>query len=56
MTRDDKAGCLDLSGKGWDSGMMFYPNIFEMDDRIYLLHNSNHFGRDGFGLAVLERD
>lgn len=55
-TRDDKAGGLDLSGAGWDSEMMCYPNIFEMEGQIYLLYNGNHFGRDGFGLAVLERD
>lgn len=54
-TRDDKLGGISLSDSGWDSEMMCYPNIFEMDGNIYLLYNGNHFGKDGFGLAILDR-
>lgn len=52
--RDDAAAGIDLSDDGWDSEMQCYPHLFECDDRVYLLYNGNAFGRDGFGLAVLE--
>jgi hypothetical protein len=35
--------------------MLCYPNVFECDDRVYILYNGNEFGRHGFGAAVLER-
>ena len=53
-TRDDPSLGLDVSTDGWDSDMMCYPHLFEYDGRVWLLYNGNHFGRDGFGLAVLE--
>jgi hypothetical protein len=52
--RDDDALGLDVSPGEWDSDMMCYPQLFAHDGRIWLLYNGNHFGRDGFGLAVLE--
>lgn len=39
---------------GWDSQMQCYPNVFEMDGKLYMLYNGNEFGRYGFGLAKLE--
>jgi len=53
-TRDDEQGGISLSETGWDSEMMCYPNIFEIDGDIYLLYNGNKFGKNGFGLAKLE--
>lgn len=53
-TRDDGGGGISLSTVGWDSEMMCYPNIFKLDNNIYLLYNGNNFGKDGFGIAVLE--
>jgi hypothetical protein len=52
--RDDAGSGIDVSADGWDSEMMCYPNLFECDGRAHLLYNGNAFGRDGFGLAVLE--
>lgn len=52
--RDDEELGIGLSPSGWDSQMMCYPHVFASDDRIYMLYNGNEFGRDGFGLAVLE--
>jgi len=52
--RDDEALGLDVSTAGWDSEMMCYPHLFECEGRPCLLYNGNAFGRDGFGLAVLE--
>jgi len=53
-TRQEDAG-IDVSREGWDSEMQCYPSIFECDGVVYLLYNGNQFGRNGFGVAVLER-
>ena len=50
---DDKAG-IDISEEGWDSEMISYPHVFEVDGRTYLAYLGNQVGRHGFGLAVLE--
>lgn len=52
-TRDDASAGIDVSEGDWDSDMVCYPYIFEMDDQLYLLYNGNEFGRYGFGLARL---
>jgi hypothetical protein len=52
--RDDALGGLFTSATGWDSTMMCYPHLFEVDDQIHLLYNGNEFGRCGFGLATLK--
>lgn len=51
-TRDDSKG-IDLSLAGWDSEMMCYPHLFEVEGKIYLLYNGNDFGKFGFGLGEL---
>jgi len=53
-TRDDLGGGITLSSSGFDSEMMCYPNIFAIDKYVYLLYNGNNFGKEGFGLAILE--
>lgn len=55
-TRDDENSGITTSEEGWDSDMMCYPHVFEMDGEVYLLYNGNDFGRYGFGLARLERE
>ena len=52
--RDDEGIGIDVSASGWDSDMLCYPNLFECDGQTYLLYNGNEFGRDGFGIAILE--
>jgi len=52
--RDDQGLGIDVSAEGWDSEMMCYPHLFECNGETYLLYNGNAFGRDGFGLALLE--
>jgi hypothetical protein len=54
-TRDDQAGGIDVSPEGWDSEMLCYPHVFWCGDQAYMLYNGNAFGRQGFGVAVLER-
>ena len=50
---DENAG-IGISAKGWDSEMVSYPHVFELNGCIYLLYLGNQVGREGFGLAVLE--
>ena len=53
-TRCDEKLNFTISKDGWDSQMQCYPNVFEMDNEIYMLYNGNAFGKYGFGLAKLE--
>lgn len=55
-TRDDAKAGIDISYDGWDSEMVCYPGVFELDGQVYMLYCGNHFGRHGFGLARLEED
>ena len=50
---DEKAG-IDISEDGWDSEMISYPHIFELDGVIYMMYLGNQVGKYGFGLAKLE--
>jgi sucrose-6-phosphate hydrolase SacC (GH32 family) len=50
---DDKSG-ITLSESGWDSEMISYPHVFELDGNIYMLYLGNGVGKVGFGLAKLD--
>jgi len=52
--RDDSKVGIDVSQEGWDSEMIAYPHVFELDNNIYMLYLGNQVGRFGFGLAKLE--
>lgn len=52
--RDDTKAGIDVSEQGWDSEMISYPHVFELDGKNYLAYLGNEVGRDGFGLAVLD--
>jgi hypothetical protein len=52
--RDDNLLNLTTGEHGqWDSEMMCYPHLFEVNGVVYLLYNGNLFGKEGFGLAKL---
>lgn len=53
-TRDDSKAGIDISDDGWDSEMLAYPHVFELDGNIYMIYLGNEVGRYGFGLAELE--
>jgi hypothetical protein len=55
-TRRDRELGLDVSPAGWDSQAIMYSAVIEVGGRTYAFYNGNDFGRDGFGVAVLERD
>lgn len=52
--RDDSKAGIDVSPSGWDSEMISYPHVFEVDGTIYMAYLGNQVGREGFGLAKLE--
>lgn len=53
--RDDSQAGLDVSDEGWDSEMVAYPHVFELDGKVYMLYLGNQVGRYGFGAAELLR-
>ena len=52
--RDDSKAGIDISEEGWDSEMISYPHVFELDGKIYMAYLGNQVGRYGFGLALLD--
>jgi predicted GH43/DUF377 family glycosyl hydrolase len=52
--RDDSKAGIGVSDEGWDSEMISYPHVFELDSKIYMLYLGNQVGRFGFGIAELE--
>lgn len=52
--RDDSKAGIDVSDEGWDSEMISYPHVFELDGKIYMMYLGNQVGKYGFGLAELE--
>ncbi len=52
--RDDSRAGIDVSDEGWDSEMISYPHVFELDGRTWMMYLGNQVGRFGFGLAELD--
>lgn len=52
--REDAKAGIEPSEEGWDSEMMSYPHVFELDGSIYMMYLGNNFGKEGFGLAKLQ--
>ncbi len=51
--RDDPQAGIDGSDAGWDSQMICYPQVGDIDGRVLLFYCGNEFGREGFGVAEL---
>ena len=54
--REDQIGGISVSETGWDSEMVSYPHVFELNNEIYMFYGGNQVGRYGFGLAKLVGD
>jgi predicted GH43/DUF377 family glycosyl hydrolase len=50
--RDSEAG-IERSREGWDSGMICYPQVVRVGDRLLMFYNGNQHGATGFGYAEL---
>lgn len=54
--RDDDYVGITVSDSGWDSEMVSYPHVFELNKKIYMMYLGNSVGKEGFGLAELKSD
>lgn len=54
--REDSKVGIDVSPEGWDSEMVAYPHVFELDGEIYMFYLGNQVGKYGFGVAKLVGD
>lgn len=52
--RKDYLVGIQTSKDGWDSEMIEYCHILEINGEKYMFYNGNGFGKTGFGYAVLE--
>jgi len=50
--RNDRLSGINISESGWDSKMLAYPNIIEVNGQSLMFYNGNGFGTTGFGYAV----
>lgn len=50
--RDDSKVAVEQ--EDWCNKMQCYPNIFVMDEKLYMLYNGNDFAKEGFGIMQLE--
>jgi hypothetical protein len=48
---DDRSG-IDVSPQGWDSFMLAYPHVVDIQGRLHMFYNGNGFGSSGIGYAV----
>jgi predicted GH43/DUF377 family glycosyl hydrolase len=49
--RMDDQAIIEPSESGWDSFMLAYPEVFELNGKLIMLYNGNGFGESGFGYA-----
>jgi predicted GH43/DUF377 family glycosyl hydrolase len=48
---DDEVG-IYASSTGWDSEMVCYANVIQVNQQLMMFHNGNQHGRTGFGYAI----
>lgn len=54
-TRKDNEAGIVASPTGWDSEMVCYPCVADINGERYMFYNGNQHGSTGFGYALLER-
>jgi predicted GH43/DUF377 family glycosyl hydrolase len=53
--KDEEVG-IDVSPTGWDSEMICFPCVIDVEGERYMFYNGNRHGEEGFGFAQLEKD
>jgi hypothetical protein len=53
IRKDDQVG-ITVSETGWDSEMMAYPFVVDLNNKRYMFYNGNGFGKSGIGYAILD--
>ena len=51
--RMDDVNVIEPSDEGWDSEMVAYPEIVDIENRRLMFYNGNGFGQSGFGYAEI---
>ena len=51
--RNDEQAGIKNSDVGWDSEMISYPYVIQIQNKLLMFYNGNGFGKTGFGYAVL---
>ena len=51
--RMDNVNIIEPSEDGWDSEMVAYPEVIDIDNRRLMFYNGNGFGQSGFGYAEI---
>ena len=54
--RNDGQSGIEVSKQGWDSEMICYPNIIELENKYLMFYNGNGFGKSGFGYAEFKKE
>jgi hypothetical protein len=49
--REDENAGITVSDEGWDSEMIEYPHVIDLNGKRILFYNGNGFGKSGFGYA-----
>jgi len=52
--KDDEVG-IDVSESSWDSTMIAFPEIIDVNGKRYMFYNGNNYGETGVGVALLEQ-
>lgn len=53
-TRKDEEAGIQKSGAGWDSEMICYPFVIDVNGKRIMFYNGNRHGKTGFGCAIME--
>lgn len=53
IRKDAEAG-INVSDEGWDSFMLAYPEVIDIENRRLMFYNGNGFGLTGIGYAIAE--
>ncbi|MCW3078445.1 MAG: hypothetical protein JWO32_3054, partial [Bacteroidetes bacterium] len=53
--RNDAVLNFHPSASGWDDKWVSYGALFQTNNKVYMVYNGNEMGKDGFGLAVLNK-
>ncbi len=43
---------LDVTRDSFDNEMVCYPNVFFLNEKLYMIYNGNSYGKEGFGIAI----
>ena len=52
VRKDNESG-IDVSQTGWDSEMICFASIVDVNSKRYMFYNGNNYGETGFGVAKL---